>query len=229
MNNVGYYIKKGVLDCDIHWLESFRTIPVPNIGDAMNRVGAVSSALHPANSHRLLGPAYTVRVPAGDNLLFYYAINQAPEGFVIVVDGDGYTERALCGEIMATLAKKKKLAGFVVDGAVRDWEELARMDFPVFARACSPNGPYKNGPGEINVPVNIGGKVVEPGDIMIGDRGGMVVLRREEAPDILEKALQIQQKEKKMMEQINQTGNLDLEWMYRKLKADGCQIEEEGF
>ena len=223
--NVGYHIKKDFKRVDKSIVDSFSGIPVPNIGDAMNRTASISSELRPINHVRLQGTAYTVRVPAGDNLLIYYAIDNAKPGDVIVVDGSGFTERALVGGIMASLAKAKGLSGLVINGAVRDPRDLESMDFPVFYKAICPNGPYKNGPGEINVPVSIGNRVIYPGDILIGDEDGLISIHPEDAKEICMNAKKVVEKEKHMMEMIETEGKLDLEWMYKKLQQDGCTFE----
>ena len=226
--NSGYRIIKNFSRPSRELIERYRNIPVPNIGDAMNRTAAIGSEIRPVNTAKLLGPAYTVRVQAGDNLMFYYALDNAQPGDIIVVDGAGYTERALCGEIMVAMAKEKKLGGFVVDGAIRDWMEISKMtDFPVFCRSVVPNGPYKNGPGEINVPVQIGGRIIHPGDILIGDGNGLVAVMPEESEDVLEAAKAVMLKEAGMMRRIAETGSLDLSWMYEKLKNDHCEIVSE--
>lgn len=224
--NIGYRIIKDFERADKNLIEKFRNIAIPNLGDCMNRTSAVASYIQAFNKARVLGSAYTVRVPAGDNLMFYYAIEEAQPGDVIVVDGGGFTERALCGEIMAAYAKKKGLAGFVIDGAVRDKIELAEMDFPVFAKSCSPNGPYKNGPGEVNVPVTIGGRVIQPGDIIVGDENGLVVFHPREAAELLDKVQRVIDKEAAMMRSISEDGCLDLRWVYEKIKQDACTIED---
>lgn len=224
MSNIGYRIRKEFERPDPALIQKFRKVPVPNIGDCMNRTAALGSGLRALNGTRMMGTAYTVNCPAGDNLLFYYAIDNAKPGDVIVVANHGYTERALCGEIMATMAKKRGLAGFVIDGAIRDKSELSQMDFPVFAVASSPNGPYKNGPGDINVPVSIGGKVICPGDILIGDPDGIIVMKPEEADEIYGKAMAVMDKEAGMIRRIEEKGGLDLQWMYDKISADNCEI-----
>lgn len=201
-------------------IESFRDIPVPVIGDSMSRTAAIISKIQPLNHMKLLGSAYTVRVPAGDNLLFYYAIDQACPGDVIVVDGGGFTERALCGEIMVRYAMKRGIAGFVIDGAIRDKLELSEMSFPVFARSSSPNGPYKNGPGEVNVPVVIGRRAIYPGDIIVGDGNGVVSLHPEEAEQVLISARNIMEKERILLDEIEQNGHFELTWMYQKLEHE---------
>ena len=101
---------------------------------------------------RLLGTAFTVNAPAGDNLLFHAALDMAQPGDVIVLANKGSMSRALCGEIMSNYAKKRGLAGIIIDGCVRDSYTLSQMDFPVYAKGITPNGPYKNGPGEMNFP-----------------------------------------------------------------------------
>lgn len=225
--NIGYCINPAFSRPDPELIARFADIPVPNLGDAMNRTAAISSRIAPVNGARLMGTAYTVRVPAGDNLLFYYAIDNALPGDVIVVDGGGFEERALCGEIMAAFARKRGLAGFVVNGAIRDRVELSQMDFPVFARASCPNGPYKNGPGEINVPVNIGGRVICPGDLLIGDGNGLVAFHPQDADALLHSARAVMKKEAGMMQRIADEGCMELGWMYDRLKQDGCTIAQE--
>ncbi len=223
--NIGYNIIKNFKRPDRELIDCFNNIPVPNIGDAMNRTAAISSSIRPFNHKRLQGTAYTVRVQAGDNLLIYYAIDNAKPGDVIVIDGNGFADRALLGGIMSTYAAKRGIAGIVVDGAIRDPQDLAQLDINVFAKAISPNGPYKNGPGEINVPVNIGGHIVNPGDILIGDHDGLVVIHPNEAKEISEKAQQVIQKEEKMMDLIHKECKMDLTWMYTKLENDGCEFK----
>ncbi len=226
MSNIGYRICRDFERPERSLIRQFENVPVPNIGDCMNRTAALSSSLQALSKKRMMGTAYTVNCPAGDNLLFYYAIDNAKPGDVIVVANGGYTERALCGEIMASLAMKRGIEGFVIDGAIRDRREIIEMGFPVFAKASIPNGPYKNGPGEINVPVAVGGKVVHPGDIIIGDEGGIVVVKPEEADEIFEKAQAVMKKEAKMMNLIETEGRLDLQWMYDKLAADGVEFQK---
>ena len=222
--NIGYCIKNDFPRPSAELLAKFDGIPIPNIGDAMNRTAAISAQITPVNNVRLTGTAYTVRVPAGDNLLFYYAIDNAKPGDVIVVDGGGFEERALCGEIMATYAAKRGIAGFVINGAIRDKVELSGMNFPVFAKGACPNGPYKNGPGEINVPVNIGGRIVCPGDILVGDGNGLVVIHPEDAEMVLASAHAVMKKEAGMMQEIEEQGKMSLGWMYEKITNDQCSI-----
>ena len=118
-------------------------------------------------------------------MMFHRAMDLAKPGDVLVVDGRGGTERALAGEIMMRYCISRGFAGVVVEGCMRDSDAVREMDFPVYCKGITPQGPYKNGPGELNVPVCVGGQVIRPGDILVGDRDGIVVIRPEDAPEIL--------------------------------------------
>jgi len=167
-------------------IEAFRTAPTSIISDNLSRLpGAVG--LRPFHGGGVLvGPAFTVRTRPGDNLAIHKALEIVGPGDVIVVDGGGDETRALIGEIMLNIAKYRGAAGYVIDGAIRDSGAIAASDFPVFARAAIHRGPYKSGPGEINVPVSIGGMVIAPGDIVVGDDDGVVAFPQAIAPKLLE-------------------------------------------
>lgn len=167
-------------------LEQFKGIPSSNIGDMMNRLFNMHSEIKAYGEvTSLVGPAFTIKAPEGDNLFFHIALEMAEPGDIIVVDSSGCMSRALCGEMMYNYAKNKGIAGFVIDGCIRDVDSLAGMDFPVYARGVTPQGPWKNGPGEINSPVVCGGQVVRPGDILVGDQDGVIVIRPEDADAVL--------------------------------------------
>lgn len=223
--SVGYRIYKNFPRLSQEKIKQFKNIPIANIGDACFRMTCLNHKISSMNGLSVLGQAYTVKVPAGDNLLLYYALDQAQPGDVIVVDGQGYLDRALCGEIMASYALKRKLGGFIIDGAIRDREEIKKLNFPVFASGVCPNGPYKNGPGEVNVPVCVGGQIVHPGDLIVGNEEGIVVIPYLEIDDVLKKALLIVQKEEKMMRDIAEN-HFDLSWVYKKIEETNCEIKE---
>lgn len=152
-------------------------LPAANIGDAMDRLGALDShiqAIWPGA--RVAGPALTVWTREGDNAAIHEALGIARPGDVIVVNGGGDEGRALLGELIGGRAKAAGVAGFVLDGAARDAADLGEIGMPVFARACTPAGPYKNGPGRIGVTVAVGGVAVSPGDVVVGDGDGVVVV-----------------------------------------------------
>jgi RraA family protein len=169
-------------------VEEFRGIPSSNIGDCVKRMNCMFGGIHPFNDKVLLGTAFTVKVPSGDNLAALTALDYAQPGDIIVIDGAGYTDRALVGGMMLAYAEMRGLGGFVVNGAVRDLEDIQNSTLPVFALSATPLGPYREGPGEINVPVVCGGQVVMPGDILVGDVDGIVVIPKNDAENMLEAA-----------------------------------------
>jgi len=147
------------------------------VSDVMGRtIGAVSILPVNKSSVSVCGNAVTVSVRAGDNLLIHKALQILKPGDVLVVDGGGDITRALFGEIMMTVAKSKGAIGCVFDGAIRDVDAFEKHKFPCWARGVNMRGPYKDGPGSINVPVSIGGMVVNPGDVILGDCDGIIAL-----------------------------------------------------
>ena len=184
--SVGFRIYSEFKRPDPALVAAFDGLPVSNINDEMNRMYNMSAAICPVNKvGSMHGPAFTLRVPVGDNLMFHKALDMIQPGDVLIVDGGGCTERSLAGEIMMTFLQEKGVAGVVVDGAMRDLDALSQLSMPIYCKAITPQGPYKNGPGEIGVPVSCGGIVVFPGDIIVGDPDGIVVIRPEDAPEVL--------------------------------------------
>jgi RraA family protein len=167
-------------------IAAFRDATTPTISDNLDRLpGAVG--LRPFHrGGKLIGTAVTVRVRAGDNLAIHQALAEVRPGDVIIVDGGGDVSRALVGDIMKAIAESRGAAGFVIDGAIRDAGAFAASDFPCYARAAIHRGPYKMGPGAINVPVCIGGWVVNPGDVVVGDEDGVVTFPPEIAATLIE-------------------------------------------
>ena len=222
MANVGCRIRKEFERPDRKLVEAFKDIPVANIDDCMNRIGAVDSQLKPMNKARLLGTAFTVKAPAGDNLMFHKALDMAKPGDVLVIATFGSQSRSLCGEIMTRYAMSRGLAGFVVDGCIRDSAEIGEIpDFPVYAKGVTPNGPYKNGPGEINFPVSCGNQVICPGDILVGDGDGLLVIKPEEAAGLAERAKKVSQDETKQFASIAAGTGLNRDWVDAKLESIG--------
>jgi len=223
---VGCRIIKEITRPDPALVALFRGMPVANIDDCMNRMAAVDAAIRPLGKGEMLGTAFTVRLPQGDNLMFHAAMDLAEPGDVIVIDAGGFADRAIFGELMATYCKSRGICGIVCDGAVRDSAALAQMqNFPVYARAVTPNGPYKNGPGEINVPVVIGGKIVFPGDIVVGDADGVLFIRPADAPAVADAVRQVEQKEAAIMEHILQDGTYERPWVQMQLDKIGCVMQ----
>ena len=166
-------------------IAAFRDVAVAVVSDNMNRLHGTRSLRPIHGSGRLLGTAVTVKTRPGDNYALHKSYDLLREGDVLVVDGGGDLNQALVGEIMLRRAKMQGVAGFVVDGAVRDVGAFVSAGFPCFARGVTHRGPYKFGPGEINVPVAIDGMVVMPGDMIIGDEDGVIAFPPEAAEELL--------------------------------------------
>lgn len=207
-------------------LALFAGIPASTLSDVMNRMYAMRHDIVPFNDKPLLGPAFTVKVPMGDNLLFHKALDLFKPGDVLVVDGEGALDRSLAGEILVAYAAARGAAGLVFDGAVRDGAGMRGADIPVYAKGVSPQGPYKRGPGEINVPVACGGQVVFPGDIVIGDADGVTVVPQEHAADIALAARKKLEREDALLAQARQRAIDEKEHcaVYNRLVGPDVQI-----
>jgi len=219
MASIGYRIHPSPARCARELLEAFRPVVTSHLSDCMGRLyGAVG--LRPYHrTGKLVGTAFTVKTRPGDNLLVHEALDRAAPGDVVVVDGGGDVTNAIVGELMGMHARQRGLAGFVVDGAIRDvgWYD----DFPCYARGHVHRGPYKDGPGEINVPVCVGGMVVLPGDIIVGDDDGLLAIRPADAPELLELARNKAADEQRTKSAIAE-GRLDRSWVREALSARGA-------
>lgn len=226
MSNIGFRIYTKIHRPSLELVENFKGLPVANIADEMNRFFCMDARIKPMNKSPLLGTAFTVRTRTADNLLLHKAIEMAQPGDVIVVDAQGEVVNAITGEIMMREAAKKGLSGVIVDGAVRDSEALRELDMPVYAAGVTPKGPYKDGPGEINVPISCGGIVVNPGDIVVGDADGIVIINPQDAPVVLVKAQAKFQKEQEIFKAI-EAGTRDKSWIEKELKSRGCEVIDD--
>ena len=198
------------------------------LADVAGRRGTLDGRIAPLSpSMRLAGPAFTVEVRAGDNLMIHAAMTMAKPGDVIIVDGRADRGCALMGSIMINACRKLGLAGVVLDAAVRDTEELRELGFPVFAVGANPNGPTKFVPGRINWPISCGGVAVSPGDLVVGDADGVVVIEREKAPTLLEAAAQKVAEERARIADIVAGRNLRPKWLDGSLRAAGLLEEGE--
>ncbi len=211
---------------DTELIERFRDIPVANIDDAMDRMQATDSGIVPIGKGKLLGTAFTVKVAQGDNLMLHAAMDLAEPGDVIVIDAGGFESRAIFGGLMSLYCKIRGIRGMVCDGAIRDREELSMMEgFPVYARTATPDGPYKNGPGEIGTPVVIGGRIVHPGDIVIGDGDGIIFLDPALAKEIIDSVEKIKRKEEEIKRGIVEKHEYIRPWVKEKLSELGYDTE----
>ncbi len=205
-------------------------IPTANIADTMGR----SCALHPRiklysapQQPVTAGIALTVKTRGGDNLLIHAALDMAKEGDVIIVSNEGGVDnRSLMGEIMFTYASYKKLTGLVLDGPIRDVDAAREMALPIYATGTTPGGPYKEGPGEVNVPISCGGISVNPGDIVVMDSDGVIIIPLKDAPEVLAAAQKLQANdEAKVIAAGN--GTAKREWVGKKLAAKEIEIIDD--
>ena len=174
-----------------------------NVADAMDRLSAVDSAIRPVwVGATLVARAYTLLTRPGDNQVIHEALDRAGAGEVVVVNGFGDTSRALIGELIAGRAVMKGVAGFVIDGAIRDVRAIEKLALPVFARAVTPAGPYKHGPGAHQVPIALGGQSVAPGDVIVGDDDGVAVIPFARLEQVVRDAEAVRENEERKRESI---------------------------
>ena len=221
----GFRIRTEFKRLDPALMRKFAEFPTPDISDLLNRLYAVDPSIARLTSgdHRLCGTACTVKVFPGDNLMVHKALDVAKAGDIVVVDAHGSSMNAVLGDLISTKAKHRGIAGFIVDGFVRDLPDLIELDFPIFARGATPIGPLHRGPGEINFPICCGGVVVNPGDLVVADGAGVVVIPQEIATELLER-LQAQRANMAAYLAGVKRGQFSNDWVDRILREAGCTI-----
>jgi len=204
----------------ISTLDALRHLGAATVYEAQGAKGAFDSAIKPiAATMRVSGPALTVDIRPGDNLMLHYAMLKAKPGDVLVVDAKGFLEAGPWGDVFTEQALHMGLGGLVINGAVRDADAIIAAGFPVFCRGLSIKGTGKNQPGHLNVPITMAGVVVHPGDIIVGDQDGLVVVAHQEAEMVLQKSLAREAKEIWFREQIRNGANtVDLLGLAETLK-----------
>ena len=223
---IGFQICKRTRKVDAGTVAKFRELPVANISDSMSRMTSGGPALRPIHAGGVLaGPAFTVKTRPGDNLMVHKAIDIADPGDVIVVDGGGDLTNSLIGEMMSSHAEKRGIAGMVIYGSIRDYDTLHAGTFPVFAAGVTHRGPYKDGPGEINVPIAIDGMVIEPGDLIVGDGDGIVCVPFEATAEVLKATHAKHEAEIKQLAAIKE-GTIDRAWV--DASADEARLQIHG-
>jgi 4-hydroxy-4-methyl-2-oxoglutarate aldolase len=184
-------------------LDALRPFPTTILSDALGRYGAMAGGIQPVGAGMtVLGPAVTVRTYPADNLMIHLSLKIARPGDVIIVDADGFSDTAVLGDLVTACAARQGIAGIVLDGAIRDLAGLRAAGWPVFARGAVPSGPLKSGPGSINVPIACGGLVVHPGDIIVGDDDGVVVVPQRDWQRVAAAAQTIADKEASLRRRI---------------------------
>ena len=220
---IGFRVLQRRRKVDADMVAKFRALPVANVSDVMSRMSAGGPRLRPLHAGgAMAGPALTVKTRPADNLMIHKALLMAEAGDVIVVDAGGDCTAALVGELMLSYAIARGVAGIVINGAVRDYGWIKGNSFPVFAAGVTHRGPYKDGPGEINVPVALDGMVIEPGDLVLGDDDGLLCVPFDQAAAIHEQARAKNEAEAKVLANT-QAGRLDPKsWVDESLKRLGC-------
>lgn len=224
---IGFRILNRERTASKELVAEFAKLPVANVSDSMSRITAAGPTLRPMHtSGGMAGVALTVKARPGDNLMLHKAIDMAVPGDVIVVDAGGDLANALMGELMLAYAIKKGVVGFVLNGAIRDLDNFRETNLPTYAAGVTHRGPYKDGPGEINVPIAIDGMVIHPGDIMIGDSDGVLCVPIDGAEEILKATQAKSSAEIRQMAAI-EAGTNDRTWVDRALIERGCILPEE--
>jgi 4-hydroxy-4-methyl-2-oxoglutarate aldolase len=186
-------------------ITQLRDLGAATVYEAQGAKGALDSGMKPIDpTSRLAGPAYTVDARPADNLILHHAVMKAQPGDVLVVDAKGFLEAGPWGDVLTILAIKRGIAGMVINGCVRDANLIISLGFPIFCRGLSIKGTAKHQPGKVGVPVMIGDVVINPGDIIVGDRDGLVVVAKDEVEKTLASAVSREEKEDKMREAIEQ-------------------------
>jgi len=219
---IGFHIHAQLRRVSAQIIDAFRGIPVANISDVMSRMTAGGARLRPMHDGTAMtGAALTVRTRPGDNLMVHKALQMAQAGDVLVVDAGGDLTNAIIGELMIMQAQKRGMAGVVINGAIRDSAFIRQHAFPVYAAGVTHRGPYKDGPGEINVAVSLDGMVIEPGDLIVGDEDGLLCVPYAMTDEVLQAAKDKHAGEEKTVADIA-AGTLDVSWIDARLKVLGC-------
>lgn len=223
---IGFKVCKRDRRVDETWVEAFRVLPVPTLSDSMSRISAGGTSLRPFYTGvRMVGTAVTVKTRPGDNLMVHKAMDMAQPGDIVVVDAGGDLTNAIIGELMVAHAEQRKLGGLVIFGAIRDSDELSKGAMPVFAVGVTHRGPYKDGPGEINVPIAINGMVIHPGDLVCGDADGVLAVPFGDVAAVHAAATQKCKDEEQLMASIV-SGTSDRSWIDDILRRQGCSFEQ---
>lgn len=222
------FLKKPEVEQNV--LDAFEKIPCANIADTMGRSCALNPRIKLMSNPKqkiTVGRALTVKSRAGDNLMIHKALNIAKKGDVLIASNDGGDSyRSLMGEIMFTFARYKKLTGLILDGPIRDIDAAQNMPYPIYATGTNPGGPYKEGPGEINVPISCGGISINPGDIIVMDSDGIIVIPFNDAQEVLRAAQEFQKNDAAKVVAAA-TGKAKREWVEKKLVEKGIEVLDE--
>lgn len=224
----GFRIRRTIDRPEPDVVERLRALDIALLSDLMNRLYTLRSGLVPivptSDGGVLAGPACTVKVYPGDNLMIHAVLDIAQPGDVVVVDTAGAATTAVLGDMVTNKAKARGLSGFVVDGLVRDVDGMMKAGLPVFARGVTPRGPLHRGPGEINYSICCGGVSVDPGDIVLAGSDGVVVVPLDSADTILARAEERAAAAHDYVESVKR-GEFSNQWVSDLLMDGGCELE----
>lgn len=224
----GFRIRRRVERTPIDLVERFRAIDIALVSDLMNRLYTLRPGLKPivptADGQALVGPACTVKVYPGDNLMVHAALDHAQPGDIVIVDTAGATTNAVIGDMVTNKAHARGIAGFVIDGLVRDVDGMIEAGVPVFARGTTPRGPLHRGPGELNHSISCGGVSIDPGDLVMAGADGVVIVPRNAALELIERA-ELKTAEENDYVAAVKRGEFSNQWVADMLEAHGCQFQ----
>jgi RraA family protein len=223
----GFRIRRDIDRPTSQVVNRFSAIDIALVSDLMNRMYTLRTGLRPivptAGGGLLVGPACTVKVYPGDNLMIHAALDIAQPGDVVIVDTAGATTNAVLGDMVTNKARSLGLAGFVVDGLVRDVDGMVEAGVPVFARGVTPRGPLHRGPGELNYPISCGGVTVHPGDIVMAGADGVVIVPLDATDELILRAEVKMEEESEYVAAVKR-GEFSNEWVTDLLQSNGCMI-----
>ncbi|MGB1387782.1 MAG: hypothetical protein ACPG61_02730 [Paracoccaceae bacterium] len=222
----GFMVRQTIDRLPRALIQGFAEFESTDISDAMNRMYAMGSQIHNlVNDAPLVGQVCTVKVYPGDNLMVHKVLDIAQPGDVVVIDGSGNMNAAILGDLVSNKARHRGIAGFIIDGLVRDLPGLKKCGLPIYAKGVTPFGPLHRGPGEINFPVSCGGIVVNPGDIVRADPSGVTAIPRLFAAEILNRLNAARESQMAYVASVI-NGDFSNEWVDRQLNATGCVMYE---
>jgi RraA family protein len=222
----GYRLRKSIQRLPQDLITRYCEFPTPDISDMLNRMYTMDSGIRSfGSSAKLVGSACTVKTFPGDNLMVHKSLDIVQPGDVIVIDTGGSQRGAVLGDLISNKAVHRGVAGFIVDGLIRDVDGIRETGLPVFARGVTPFGPLHRGPGELNFPVSCGGIVVNPGDIVVADENGVVVVRQEFAADTVVQLSAHHQAMEAYVADVKK-GEFSNEWVDAQLVRDKCEFHD---
>ena len=221
----GFRIRASFARLEAESMREFLAFDTPDVSDQLNRLSALEPGIRclTGPESKVVGPACTVKVHPADNLMVHASLDVAQPGDVVVIDAGGTSVNATLGNLVCAKAQHRGIAAFIIDGYVRDLPKIEPLGFPVWARGGTTTGPWHNGPGEINYPISCGGVVVNPGDVIVADTAGVVVVPRDDAEEILSRLRSFEGKNERYFAAI-QKGDFSNKWVDDALAERGCVI-----